>query len=180
VRCDIGAIEARATALTFSRSAFAFSALTAGLGATTLAVTVRNPGMPAHAIPISLTGGPDFRVASETCPAELAGGRSCAVTVAFAPTRAGTRSGLLRLAGRSFALSGTGLTPCVVPRLKGKRRKAARRALVRAHCRLGTVTRRGRGRPGRIRSSRLRAGSVLEAGATVNVVVNRRRARPPR
>jgi CSLREA domain-containing protein len=178
VRCDIGAIEARATALTFSRSAFAFSALTAGLGTSTLAVTVRNPGMPGHAVPISLTGGPDFRIAAETCPAELAGGRSCAITVAFAPTRAGTRSGALRLAGRSFALSGTGLAPCVVPKLKRKTLKRARKALRRAHCTLGTVTRRGRGRRGRIRASRPKAGSVRAAGTAVDVVVNRRRARP--
>jgi CSLREA domain-containing protein len=180
VRCDIGAIEARAGALAFSRSAFTFASLTAGLRSARLAVTVRNPGPAAYALPISVTGGPDFRIAAETCPAEIARGRSCAVTVAFAPSRAGGRTGTLRIAGRSIALRGTGLAPCVVPRLKGKTRKAARRALVRAHCTLGTVTRRGRGRPGRIRSSRPRAGSVLEAGAAVNVVVNRRRARPRR
>jgi hypothetical protein len=180
VRCDIGALEARAGALTLSRSAFTFASLTAGLRSARLALTVRNPGPAAYALPISVTGGPDFRIAAETCPAELARGRSCAVTVAFAPSRAGGRTGTLRIAGRSIALRGTGLAPCVVPRLKGKTRKAARRALVRAHCTLGTVTRRGRGRPGRIRSSRPRAGSVLEAGAVVNVVVNRRRVRPRR
>ncbi|HEX5622080.1 MAG TPA: choice-of-anchor D domain-containing protein [Solirubrobacteraceae bacterium] len=180
VRCDIGAIEARAGALTFSRTAFGFAALTAGLRSATLAVTVRNPGPAAYALPISVTGGPDFRLAAETCPAELARGRACAVTVAFAPSRAGGRAGTLRIAGRSFALTGTGLAPCVVPKLKRKTVKRARKALVRAHCTLGKVTRHGRGRPGRIRSSRPRAGSVLEAGAAVNVVVNRRRARPRR
>lgn len=180
VRCDIGAIEARAGALTFSRTAFGFTALTAGLRSASLAVTVRNPGPAAYALPISITGGPDFRLAAETCPAELTRARTCAVTIAFAPSRAGTRSGVLRIGGRSFALRGTGLAPCVVPRLKGKTRKAARRALARAHCTLGKVTRRGRGRPGRIRASKPKAGSVLAAGAAVDVVVNRRRARPRR
>jgi hypothetical protein len=102
------------------------------------------------------------------------------VTVAFSPTGAATRSGALRIGGRSFPLTGRGLAPCVVPRLKGKTVKQARRALTRAHCTLGRVTRRGRGRRGRIRAFKPKAGSVLAAGATVNVVVNRRQARPRR
>jgi hypothetical protein len=179
LRCDIGAIEARAATLSFSRSAFAFPALTAGLRTATLGVTVRNPGLAGVTLPISVTGT-GFRLASETCPAALTGGLSCAVTVAFAPPRAGLLAGNLRIAGRSFALTGTGLAPCVVPELKRKTLKRARRALRRAHCTLGTVTRRGRGRRGRIRASKPKAGAVLAAGAAVNVVVNRRRARPRR
>jgi beta-lactam-binding protein with PASTA domain len=89
----------------------------------------------------------------------------------------------LRLGNRTVPLSGTGLAAavspspvkkCVVPKLKGKTVAAARRALAAANCRLGTVKRRGRGRPGRIRAFKPKAGSVLAAGTRVDVTVNRR------
>ena len=115
-----------------------------------------------------MTGGPDFTIAAESCPDLLPGGASCAVTVAFAPASAGARAGTLRLGGRAVDLTGTGVAPgvapaakqCVVPKLKGRTVAAARRALVAANCRLGKVTRRGRGRPGRIRALKPKAGTV--------------------
>ena len=176
--CDIGAVEVRAAALTLSNDTLAF-----GAAPQTLAVTVGNPGLPGLGLPIAVDGGPDFTIAAETCPDVLPGGASCVVTVAFAPAGAGARTGTLRLAGRAVALTGAGVargvaaTPktCVVPKLKGKTVKAARRALVAANCRLGKVKRSGRGRPGRIRAFKPRAGSVLAAGARVSVTVNRLR-----
>ena len=109
----------------------------------------------------------------------------------FTPSVAGAREGTLELADRTVALTGTGddappqtqsqpqapATPakkCVVPKLKGKTVAAARRALAAANCKLGKVTRRGRGRPGRVRSFSPKAGTSLPAGATVPVVVSRR------
>jgi CSLREA domain-containing protein len=183
VRCDIGAFEVAAGTLTYSRTSLAFPVVRVG-SASTLAVTVGNSGLAGLALPVSI-GGAGFRIAARTCAAELAGGRTCGVTVAFAPTAAGQFSGSLRLGGRTLPLSGTGVAApiaaapkkCVVPKLKGKTVKQARRALKKRNCRLGKVTRRGRGRPGRIRASRPKAGSVRAAGTRVRVIVNRARAR---
>ncbi len=195
VRCDIGAIEVPAAALGFSHSALAFAPITVGAGSRFLTLNVLNPGLPGHTLPISVTGAPDFALAAESCPDVLPGGASCDVIVLFTPSVAGTRTGTLQLADRAVALSGTGLAPpdqsqptptptpakkCVVPKLKGKTLAAARRALVAASCRLGTVKRSGRGRPGRIRAFKPKAGSVLAAGTRVNVTVNRALARPRR
>jgi CSLREA domain-containing protein len=183
VRCDIGAFEVAAGTLTYSRTSLVFPVVRVG-SASTLAVTVGNSGLAGLALPVSI-GGAGFRIAARTCAAELAGGRTCGVTVAFAPTAAAPFSGSLRLGSRTLPLSGTGAaapiaTPpkkCVVPKLKGKTVKQARRALKKRHCRLGKVTRRGRGRPGRIRASRPKAGSVRAAGTRVRVIVSRARAR---
>jgi Divergent InlB B-repeat domain/PASTA domain len=60
---------------------------------------------------------------------------------------------------------------CVVPRLKGKSLKQAKRVLRHAHCKLGKV-RRPKGRKGQrlvVRSSKPGAGSKLGAGAKVGV-----------
>jgi hypothetical protein len=186
-RCDIGAVEIEAAPLTLDRSALAFAPVTLGTGSRTLTLNVRNPGAPGILVPIKVTGAPDFTLAAESCPDVLLGGANCDVIVAFTPSRAGARRGTLAVGNRTLALTGTGVAPrvvappqppaaqCVVPKLKGKSVRAARRTLRRAHCTLGTITRRGRGRPGRVRSSRPKAGTVLPDGAAVDVVVNRRR-----
>jgi hypothetical protein len=57
---------------------------------------------------------------------------------------------------------------CVVPKLKGKKLKAARRALKRAHCRLGKVRPKGQ-KKGRVKRQSRRPGKVLLAGTKVNV-----------
>jgi hypothetical protein len=65
---------------------------------------------------------------------------------------------------------------CIVPRLRLKTVPAARRALNRARCRLGRVSRvRSRVRRGRIVSQSRRAGRRLPVGTRVNVVVSRGR-----
>lgn len=64
---------------------------------------------------------------------------------------------------------------CTVPRLKGKTRRAARRALQRAGCRLGRVrlTSRRTVRRHRVAAQRPRAGRKLREGAHVAIVVRR-------
>lgn len=66
---------------------------------------------------------------------------------------------------------------CVVPHLGGLKPVAARRALGRADCTLGKLTRRParRSRLGRIVRQFPTAGTRLTSGAAVNVVVGRRR-----
>jgi hypothetical protein len=66
---------------------------------------------------------------------------------------------------------------CVVPRLKNKTLRAARRSLVRARCRLGRVTRTYKRTVarGRVVAQRPRAKTRLPVGSRVNVVVSRGR-----
>ncbi len=186
--CDIGAVEVPAPAAAVARTGLAFGSVTTGT-AVTQTVDVSNPGLPGLPLAFSVTGDPAFTLAGHTCGAVLAGGAGCVVTVRFAPTTAGARMGTLQIAGDTLALTGTGATPagdppggspqptaapCVVPRLKGKTLIAAARSLQNVNCKLGKVTRRGRGRQGRVRSFSPKAGTSLPAGTTVRLVLNRR------
>jgi len=66
--------------------------------------------------------------------------------------------------------------PCVVPKLKGKTLRKAKRALKRSHCTLGRVKRREapNKRPGRVLSQRPKPGAVKPPDAKVRVVVSKR------
>lgn len=66
--------------------------------------------------------------------------------------------------------------PCVVPKLKGKRLRKAKRLLKKAHCTLGRVTRKEapKKEPGRVLSQRPKAGAVKAPDAPVRVVVSKR------
>jgi hypothetical protein len=67
---------------------------------------------------------------------------------------------------------------CRVPRLVGKTLKAARRSLVRAKCRVGTVRRAWSTRKvGVVVKQRPRPGTRLRAGGRVNVVLSKGRRR---
>jgi serine/threonine-protein kinase len=74
------------------------------------------------------------------------------------------------------ALAGTGLNPlkCVVPKLKGKALKKAKRALNAAHCRPGKVTRKHSSsvRKGHVISTSPGKGKVLPAGSKVKLTVS--------
>jgi hypothetical protein len=59
-------------------------------------------------------------------------------------------------------------THCVVPKLRGKRLKAAKRRLRKSHCKLGKVS-GPKGRLARVRSQRPRPGTVLPVGGRVRV-----------
>jgi hypothetical protein len=65
---------------------------------------------------------------------------------------------------------------CVVPKLKGKKLKPARRILGRAHCKVGKVTRR-RARPkraGKVLKQSAKPGKVLASGSRVNLVLGKK------
>jgi hypothetical protein len=72
-----------------------------------------------------------------------------------------------------------GAGECVVPPLKGKKLKAAKRALRRSGCDVGTVLRRRSGRvaSGRVMGQRPRPGTRRGAAAPVKVIVS---SGPPR
>ena len=74
-------------------------------------------------------------------------------------------------------LNTTGL--CTVPNVKGKTLPRAKRAVVRAHCRVGKVRHAYSKivKPGRVMSERPKPGTVLRKGGKVNLVVSRGRKR---
>ncbi len=57
---------------------------------------------------------------------------------------------------------------CVVPKLKGKKLKAAKKALKKAHCSLGKVKPQGT-KTGKVKKQKPKGGAVLPAGSKVNI-----------
>jgi CSLREA domain-containing protein len=175
IACDIGAFEAAAGTLAFSPSALTFRTTRVG-GVRRRTVTITNTGLAGLPAPTAaVTGGRHFRLGKVTCAAALLGRGSCSVRVRFTPKRKGTRTGTLRVGTQAIPLSGKAVLRCFVPTLKGKTLRKARKALRKNRCTLGEVTRRGRGRPGRVRSSQPKARTVHPVGTPVDLVVNRRR-----
>ncbi|HJU36832.1 MAG TPA: PASTA domain-containing protein [Gaiellaceae bacterium] len=73
-------------------------------------------------------------------------------------------------------LRGPKLRACIVPKLKGKTLKAAKRALRKAHCRAGEISHRfSRHKKGRVISQRPRPRRHLRNGAKVKLVVSKGR-----
>lgn len=64
---------------------------------------------------------------------------------------------------------------CIVPKLKGKKVKAARKALRKANCKVGKVKRSfsGKFNKGRVVKGRTKPGKVLPAGAKVGIKVSK-------
>jgi hypothetical protein len=63
---------------------------------------------------------------------------------------------------------------CIVPKLKGKKLRAAKRALRKAHCQTGKITRKySKVRRGRVISERPRPGKHLPVGAKVKLAVSK-------
>jgi PASTA domain len=81
----------------------------------------------------------------------------------------------------SSPTSGTGASPgqCTVPKLKGKRLKAAKRAIRHANCKVGRVVRRHSRhvKPRRIVTQKPGVGTRLSAGSRVKLIVS---SGPPR
>jgi len=124
-------------------------------------------------------------------------GISCGSTCAYAfrhgtaVTLTGVASARSRFAGWSGACSGSGsctLTmsearsvtatfkvPCVVPKLKSKKLRTAKRAIKQAHCSVGKVTRvySDRVKKGRVISQKPRPGKRLVAGSKVKFKVSK-------
>lgn len=68
-----------------------------------------------------------------------------------------------------------GTAKCVVPKLKGKKLSAAKKALKKAHCTLGKVrTARSSNKPGTVIKQSVKAGQRRAAGAKVGVTVAKR------
>jgi hypothetical protein len=136
-----------------------------------------------HTLAVNKAGRGSGTVAS--VPAGINCGASCAATFAGATsitlTATATRGSF---AGWSSAECGTSpsctLTPtanttvtanfgaCVVPKVKGKRVKKAKKRLRNNDCRLGKVKNKGRGK---VRKQKPKPGAVLPVGSKVNVTL---------
>jgi hypothetical protein len=67
---------------------------------------------------------------------------------------------------------------CVVPKLRGKTLRNAKRLLKRAHCRLGKVSRKANAKvkPGRVVNTRFKAGTRHRAGTRIRVTLAKKPA----
>jgi hypothetical protein len=118
----------------------------------------------ASAVKFGSAPAPSFHVNSEgqitaIVPAAAAGAVNVAVT-----TPAGTAT-----SSQQFTYMPT--ATCIVPKLKGKKLKAARKALTKADCKLGKVT-KPRGatvKTGKVKKQRPKPGKVLAPGSKVSV-----------
>jgi hypothetical protein len=61
---------------------------------------------------------------------------------------------------------------CVVPKLKGKKLKAAKKAIGRADCKVGKISHR-KGKPGKVIKQSLKPGKVLAPGTKVKLTVGK-------
>jgi PASTA domain-containing protein/List-Bact-rpt repeat protein len=126
-------------------------------------------------------------------PSGISCGSTCehVFTHGTAVTLTAAASASSRFAGWSGACSGTGsctLTMsaarsvtatfkvlCVVPKLKGKKLRAAKRAIKQAHCSVGKVTRvfSAKVKQGRVIAQQAKPGKKLVAGSKVNLKVSK-------
>lgn len=127
-------------------------------------------------------------------PAGISCGATCSSAYAHGTsvTLTATSASGSRFAGWSGACSGTGTCSvtmnqaesvsakftlkrlCIVPKLKGKSVRAAKRALAKAHCRAGRITKKySKVRRGRVISQKPWPGKHLAVGAKVNLVVSK-------
>jgi uncharacterized delta-60 repeat protein len=125
-------------------------------------------------------------------PKGIACGSTCSAPFAAVPvTLTATASAKSIFAGWSGACSGTGKckvtmdsdrsvtatfkVACVIPKLKGKTPRAAKRALHKARCSTGKVARlfSAKVKKGRVMSSKPGAGRKLPAGARVRLAVSK-------
>lgn len=63
------------------------------------------------------------------------------------------------------------LIACVIPRLVGRRPQAARKAMLKSHCSLGTIVKRGRAKTPRVLAQSPPPGRKLDPGSRVSIVV---------
>ena len=111
-----GPVVSTATAR-LTPNTLAFGTQTIGTTSAVQAVTLSNVANGAATVGLTvfnIEAGGDFRVASSTCGGSLAAGSSCTMTVVFAPTTRGDRSGTLTVFHNGplglviMPLSGTG------------------------------------------------------------------------
>jgi hypothetical protein len=106
---DIGADEYNKSGLSVSPAVINFGAQLVGTTSIAQPITVINYSATAIANNAALTGGTQFKIASTTCGANIAGnGATCVINVVFAPTTGGIngKTDTLTMGGETVALSG--------------------------------------------------------------------------
>ena len=101
--------------LTFSASSLNFGLLQTGLTSPSQTVTVTN--VSGHSVNFTSIASSGDYAQTHTCPATMTSGTSCTITIAFTPTKTGTRSGAVTLkdnspgsSAQTISLTGTGET----------------------------------------------------------------------
>jgi hypothetical protein len=103
--------------VSFSPNSLTFAPQTDGTTSAAQTVTLTNSGDAALTL-TSITASGDFAV-SQSCGASIAAGGTCALSVTFTPTAAGSRTGAVSVADnaigspQSILLTGTGVAPVV-------------------------------------------------------------------
>jgi hypothetical protein len=176
---DRNAIATKGRVVSVSAAVTALSPVAAGAQ---LAVNAGNV-LGRHTLTVSKTGLGSGTVAS--APVGINCGSTCAATFASATAVTLTATAIKgSFAGFSGGgCSGTGsctLTPtasttvtaefdaCVVPKLKGKKLKPAKKRLKKRDCRLGKVKNKGQGK---VKKQRPKPGTVLPVDSKVNVTL---------
>jgi hypothetical protein len=99
-----------AAALSLNPGSLSFGPVQVGAVSAALQVAAQNTGPTVVSISFAITGS--FSIASNACASSLAAGKSCQLTVEFAPTQTGAATGTLTLTGgggtQAVSLSGTG------------------------------------------------------------------------
>jgi PASTA domain/IPT/TIG domain len=119
----------------------------------------------ASAVKFGSVPATSFKVESET---EITAIAPASATVGSVDVTATT------LAGTSAAVKDDRFfyEGCVVPKLKGKKVKASKKALGRADCKVGKITRR-KGTPGKVIKQNPKPGKVLAPGTKVKLTVGK-------
>lgn len=134
--------------------------------------TVRIVGQHLSAMSVSFGSRPAarFTVNSPTQITAVSPRRSAPGVVAVSVTTGGGRSAAVTADKFTY-------TACVVPKLKGKTLRNARKALKRADCRLGKVKPKGQ-TGGHVKTQSPKAGRVLAPGSKVRVKLARNPSKP--
>ena len=134
------------------------------VGGTSVKITGTNLGA-ASAVKFGEVAATSFKAESETqitaiAPASTKVGPIDVTATTLAGTSPAVKDDLFYYEG------------CVVPKLKGKKVKAAKKALGRADCKVGTISRR-KGKPGKVIKQNPKPGKVLAPGTKVKLTVGK-------
>ncbi len=108
------------SAVSVTPASLTYGPTTVGTQSAAQTVTFKNAGGSAISMNTPTVSG-DFTIFTNTCPSSLAGHTNCSLSIKFAPTQGGTRTGILKFTDSDGAspqlvpLSGTGIGASLAP-----------------------------------------------------------------